>query len=52
MENTTVADIEPTQNTSVDVATSADATRKQIRGSTLLLFGRLVTLGLNFGCRR
>jgi O-antigen/teichoic acid export membrane protein len=30
---------------------AADATRKHIRGSTLLLFGRLVMLGLNFGAQ-
>jgi len=28
---------------------ASDATRKHIRGSSLLLFGRLVTLGINFG---
>lgn len=29
--------------------TSNDATRKHIRGSTLLLIGRLIMLGINFG---
>lgn len=43
MDDQTLDVIEPTQTT------TSDATRKHIRGSTLLLFGRLVTLGLNFG---
>jgi O-antigen/teichoic acid export membrane protein len=43
METETLETAEQTENR------AADATRKHIRGSSLLFFGRLVMLGLNFG---
>jgi O-antigen/teichoic acid export membrane protein len=40
--------MEPVLKTSAETLREKDATRKHIRGSSLLLFGRMLSLGINF----